>query len=60
MHRSHGFKTTTDFSKELARAAEVREGHITLDLFLGLGYASQEAMELGAEKVVAFEVSQMI
>ena len=85
MHRTRGYATTTDFSKEFARAAGVKEGHVTLDLFLGLGYVqlisffigrrrydgptydcavshnaphryvSQEALDLGAERVVAFE-----
>lgn len=55
MHRTRGYATTTDFSKEFARAAGVKEGHVTLDLFLGLGYVSQEALNLGAERVVAFE-----
>jgi len=56
MHRSKGFNNTLEFSQMLARAAGVRPGHATLDLFLGLGYSAKEAILSGARSVLAFEV----
>jgi len=56
MHRSKGFNNTLEFSQRLARAAGVRSGHTTLDLFLGLGYSAKEAILRGARSVLAFEV----
>ncbi len=37
MHISKGYKTTTEFSAKLARAAGVQDGHSVLDVFFGQG-----------------------
>jgi hypothetical protein len=56
MHRSRPSGTCRDFSEKLVEAAEVKRGQTLLDLFFGLGYCTYHALNIGASKVVAFEV----
>ncbi len=37
MHISKGYKSTTEFSARLARAAGVQNGYSVLDVFFGQG-----------------------
>jgi len=60
MHLTQGKRSAQDFSRALARAVNVRNGDVLLDTFLGLGYSAQEALELGARKVVLFEKYQEV
>src|SRR5690606_31619122 len=44
MHISKNYRTSFEFSKKLAECAQVSTNHITLDLFLGLGYSVKECL----------------
>lgn len=60
MHVTSNYKTSLEFSKQLVFHAKVKPGHITLDLFFGLGYCSKEAIAFRASRVVSFEKYEQV